>query len=357
MTEENTPEEESMSNQITRHHGPVRIGSATIALAAAVGVAMGAAAGLSAPALAASWPDKPLTMVVPTRASGGLDRLSRTMAKFLSKELGQPVKVINKPGGMTGLGMKYVLDQPQDGYHIAAVIFPFPIILQSRNMLGLKVSDFAYVNAQQADTATIIVNKDKPYKTIGDLLAAIKANPGKLSHATTRGSIMDLFLADLLTKMGLKADAVRGVNYTSGGPMATAVIGGQVDFFLANTRSYARIKSKTRGLATFDDKADPVWNSPPINAELKKLGYTFKVDFFDTTIRTFAVPASVRTKHPDRWKILVEANRKILSDPANRAAFLKVDAAADWVGPERTAAKIAAMEKALKAGMSKKKKQ
>ncbi len=327
-------------------------GLAGASLVAAAAIAFAAAPGT---AHAAAWPDKPLTMVVPTRAAGGLDRLTRTMANFLSKELGQPVKVINKPGGMTALGMKYVLDKPHDGYHIYSAIFPFPIIIQSRHLLGLKVSDFAYINAQQADTATIIVNKDKPYKTLGDLLSAIKAHPGKLSHATTRGSIMNLFVADLLTKMGLKPDAVRGVNYTSGGPIATAIVGGQIDFFLATTQSYARIKSKTRGLATFDDKPDPVWHSPPINTALKKLGYKFQLDFFNVTIRTFAVPSDVRTKYPDRWKILVDAMHKILSDPAKRAAFRKADTGADWVGPEKTAAKIAAMEKALKTRMGKKK--
>ena len=338
------------SSRVSRRRGiAVSMMAAAVATACAGTVLIGTAT-------AASWPDKPLTIVVPTRAAGGLDRLSRTMGKYLSKEVGQPVKVINKPGGMTGLGMRHVLQQPQDGYHLAAVIFPFPIIIEARNTLDLKVSDFAYINAQQADTATIVVSKEKPYKTLGDLLTAIKNNPGKLSHATTRGSTNDVFLANVLAKMGLKPDAVRAVNYTSGGPMATAIIGGQVDFFLATTLSYGRIKSKTRALATFDDRADPVWGSPPINQALKKAGYDFTVNYFNVTIRTFAVPASVRTKYPDRWKILVDANRRVLANPEAQAAFKKAATGANWVGPEKTAVMIGTMETALKAVMAKKKK-
>ncbi len=323
----------------------LKIGKANragLALAAAAGVFAAAVSGAT-PAAAAEWPDKPITIVVPLRAGGGLDRLAKTTATYLSKELGQPVKVINKPGGITSLGMKYVLDQPHDGYHVATVLFPFPFLIEAKKMAGVKVSDFAYVNAQMTDRPVIIVPNSKPYKTLGDLIKSLKANPGKLSYARAPIGLEQYYVNRFLTNLGLKTDDARGVVYTSGGKMLTALIGGQVDFQFAPAQSFHRLAGKVRGIAFFSETEEPVFKAPPINSEIKKLGYKFSFELFDTTLRTFAMPKAVMTKYPDRWKRFVEANRKVLANPEAQAALKKASVGYAWVGPEETARRIGVM--------------
>lgn len=284
---------------------------------------------------AQAWPSKPVTVVVPSGAGGSLDRLARLMAPFLAEELGQPVNVINKRGAATILGSRYVLRQPDDGHTILAAL-PTPLMVTSilSGRAGFTLDDFAFINAQWTDWSIVIVPKDKPFKTLDELITAIKAEPGKITTSAIPGAITSVLVDVMLDRLGLPRDSVTKVTYENGPKMRTAVLGGHVDFALTVARGAHPIRDAIRPLAVFRPTRQADWDAPPINEALAKYGA--KMPLIEDTIRSFAVPASFRDKHPADWKRLVEANRKVLARADVREALAKAQMGAAWHGPEET---------------------
>ncbi len=183
------------------------------------------------PALAqADYPNRPIRIVIPLPAGGAADVGVRTMALELEKSLKQPIVVENKPGGMFMLGLQAVLSAPADGY---------TVIQLNQGMVGVQVVQKKFdLNKQllpltiAGDTPMVLmVGPQSPYKTMKDLVAFGRANPGKLNYATPgQGAIEHLKIAQME-----KAAGFTGVNvpYKGGPDMVKAVMGGEVDFTVA----------------------------------------------------------------------------------------------------------------------------
>lgn len=305
------------------------------ALAAALGPC------LAAPALAEEWPSKPLTLIAPTPPGGSLDRLARILAQPLGEELGQPVIVENKPGGGTVLAHKLMLAAPADGY-TAVMSFPTPFLATSiltDRAGGLKLEDLAFVNNQWGDYSMLVVPKSKPYQTFAELLAAIKAAPGTLVGIEVTGAVGDLVLAQVLQKLGVARSDTRWVTYNSGGgPIRAALLGGQVDFSIVAAEGTIPIKDDVRVLAVFRDERSPDWDAPTLAEVLKE--YEISVPVVEEFVRSVAFPAAFREEHPDRWKIFVEAMKRVLERDDMKAALVQAEIAGTWIGPERTQEQI-----------------
>ena len=126
---------------------------------------MAAAAVLTAgpgTAFTQDWPSRPVTIMVPFNAGGSLDRMARGIAPYLSKELGQPVTVTNRPGAGGQVGTTWFLQQPDDGYTLMMTAAT-PYLPTNILITGAKytLADFAFVNAQWSDYTFIAVHKDK----------------------------------------------------------------------------------------------------------------------------------------------------------------------------------------------------
>ena len=301
-----------------------------LGLVALLGTAMAAPE-----AWAQSWPSKPVTIVVPSGAGGSLDRLSRAMAPFLSEELGQPVNVINKTGARTILGSRYVLKQPADGHTILASL-PTPLMVTSilEGRAGFTLDDFAFINAQWTDWSIMVVPKDKPFKTLDELIAAIKAQPGKVTTSAIPGSITSILVDVMLDKLGLPRDSITKVTYQNGIKMRTAVLGGHVDFAFDVAAGAFPFRDAIRPLAVFRPTRQEGWDAPPVNEALAKYGA--KMPLIEDTVRSFAVPAAFRDKRPADWNRLVEAHRKVLARADVRAALAKARMGSAWHGPAAT---------------------
>ena len=103
-----------------------------------------------------------ITFVVGFGVAGSADRTARGLASFIADELGQPIKVINKPGAGTQLAATYVLHQPDDGYTVFATsISPYLADTIIHGGAPYKLSDFAYVNSQWNDWDVMLVHKDR----------------------------------------------------------------------------------------------------------------------------------------------------------------------------------------------------
>jgi tripartite-type tricarboxylate transporter receptor subunit TctC len=192
-------------------------------------VAALAALGLAGPTHAA-FPDRPITLIVPWAAGGGTDAIARMIGALMEKELGQPVSVVNRTGGNGVVGHQAIATATPDGYTIGLITLEINM-MHWVGLTQLTHEGFTPLALINADAAAIHVKTDSPHKTLKDLLAAIKANPGKLSSSGTgQGGSWHLALAGLLQMDGTPATAVRWVPSTGAATALTDLAAGGVDF-------------------------------------------------------------------------------------------------------------------------------
>ena len=168
---------------------------ASLTRRALVGLGLAATVG---GALAQSFPDRPITLVVPWGAGGGTDAVARMVASLMERDLGQPVNVVNRTGGSGVVGHAAIAGAAPDGYTIGMITVEITMMHHQKltELSGASYTPIALVNL---DPAGLQVRADSPYKNVGDALAAIKANPGKFkASGTGQGGIWHLAIAGML---------------------------------------------------------------------------------------------------------------------------------------------------------------
>lgn len=290
---------------------------------------------LAVPAVKAEYPEKPVNLVVGFGVGGSADRMTRSVSSFLSDELGQAVRVVNKKGAGTMLAANYVLKAPADGYTVFASTFA-PYMSNTIIHGGAKysVDDFAFLNAQWFDFDLIATHKDKPYSSLEELIKAIKEKPGKVSAAVVQGSAGHLMVNLLLKENNIPAKNLNLVTYNSGGKARSAAAGGQVDFIAISAEGCEGIREFLNPLAVVLDEPSKKWDAPVINEALKPMGVTVPV--LPGSIRGFAVSAEVKEKHPERFEKLVAAFQGMVEDKGVQKFLRGNNIGAEWTGPEKT---------------------
>jgi len=145
------------------------------------------AALLAAPLQAQNWkPSKPVTIIVPWAAGGSTDQVTRITAAELEKHLNQKVVIVNQPGASGSIGTKSALEAPKDGYTWTAGAAQDLGVYRALGMLETNITDW-HLFLSVANVPLVGVNPDTPYKTMKDLLDAMKAKPGQITVATTSG--------------------------------------------------------------------------------------------------------------------------------------------------------------------------
>ena len=172
-------------------------------LASLMGATLLAAAG----AAQAAWPDRPITMIVPWGAGGGTDATARIIGSLLEKDLGQPVNVVNRTGGSGVVGHQALASAAPDGYTIGLITVEISM-MHWQGLTDLSGASYAPIGLVNLDPAGLQVRADAPYKTANDLVAAIKANPGKFkASGTGQGGIWHLAIAGMLKDLKVDASA------------------------------------------------------------------------------------------------------------------------------------------------------
>ena len=195
-----------------------------------------AALALSSAALAA-WPEKPITIVVPAAPGGTSDIVSRVLSEKLGAELGTTIVVDNKAGAAGIIGSQAVARAAPDGYTIAmGNIGANAINYSLYKKLPYKPTDFVPITMTIANPNILVVNANSPYKTVKDLVEAIKKDPnGNFAFGSSgTGQSPHLSGEMFLQRAGIKAPHIP---YKGAGPAVTALLGQQFTFMIDNLPS------------------------------------------------------------------------------------------------------------------------
>ena len=219
----------------------------------------------SLPAAAQSYPSRPITLIVPWGAGGGTDATARIVASLLEKEINQPVTVVNRTGGSGVVGHAAIASAAPDGYTIGLATVEIGM-MHWQGLTELTGASYTPIGLVNADPAGVQVRADAPYKTVNDLLAAIKANPGKLkASGTGQGGIWHLAIAGLLRDQKIDPAAVPWVPSNGAAPGLQDMVAGGVDVApvsLPEARSLIDA-GKVKSLAIMSDKPSTLYPNVP----------------------------------------------------------------------------------------------
>ncbi|WP_081488727.1 Bug family tripartite tricarboxylate transporter substrate binding protein [Cupriavidus basilensis] len=198
------------------------------ALATVVTLAAASLAGTAAWAQDGSYPTRPVTLVVSAAAGGTTDLAARMISEPLSRALGQPVVVDNRPGGSGGIAAQTVARAKPDGYTLMVQYSGYQVIspLLMKNAWD-PVKDFSPVANILSAPQVLVVRPSLPVKTLKELVAYAKANPNKLNYASSGNGSLQHVSTELLNQMaGIQ---ITHVPYKGTGPAMTDLLGGSVD--------------------------------------------------------------------------------------------------------------------------------
>jgi tripartite-type tricarboxylate transporter receptor subunit TctC len=179
------------------------------------------------------FPSKPLRMIVPFPPGGAADLSGRLLGEWMSKSLGQPVVIENRPGGSTIIGAEVVFRSPADG-HTMLVVFPSFIVnpLLRSNMPFDPLRDFRPVGQTLAVPMVIAAHPSVPANNLKELIALARAKPGELSYGTPGLGTTHHVMGELL-KLTAKIDLTHAP-FQGGGPSLAAVTGGHIQLVYGN---------------------------------------------------------------------------------------------------------------------------
>lgn len=187
-------------------------------------------------AFAQSYPNKPITLIAPYAVGGDSDFSGRNLAAVASKIIGQSVVVQNIVGASGTIGSQRVRTSAPDGYTLLVSRGGSQAITPALDSnTPYKWNDFTFISLLDFNPVVCVVKPDAPYKTMKDLIDAIRANPGKLNYATAGpGTTQHLAVEVILSQLGLPSTAAMMIPYKGGGEATTALLGGQVQFICNN---------------------------------------------------------------------------------------------------------------------------
>ncbi|QOL81996.1 Bug family tripartite tricarboxylate transporter substrate binding protein [Pseudooceanicola spongiae] len=186
----------------------------------------------SGPAFADGYPDQAVTLVVPYGPGGASDLAGRALADTAQPYLGQPVTVMNKPGAGGMSGARAVTEADADGYTLLLARVGMALSPAVTPDSAVAWDSYTFLGALEATPMILAVRGDAPYDTPADLIDAIKDSKGRMTYAASGATAIDGF-----TTQSLLADndldpltAATLIPYKGGGALATALLGGHVDF-------------------------------------------------------------------------------------------------------------------------------
>ena len=248
---------------------------------------------------AQDFPNRAITLIVPTAAGGPIDLTARIVAKELTLVLGQPIVVVNRPGASQKIGIDSLLKAPLDGYTIAAVS---PASMTINPLLNKSISynplkDFTYLVNAIEYPSLLVVHPKIPVRNLVELVAFGRKNPGKLTYGSGgSGSSIHFTTAAVLGLAGV--DALH-VPYTSSGPAMIGLLSDEISLLMpdmADVRQHVASGSLIPIAASGKERSNKLPNVPTFAEsnvpELKNWTYTGWIGF----VAAAGVPAEAANR-------------------------------------------------------------
>ena len=218
---------------------------------------------------AQAWPEKAVTLVVPFPPGGSTDQVARAVGPKLTDKFKQSFLIDNKAGATGTIGATFVKRAAPDGYTFLVTSLG-PLVIVPHLLKGMQydpLKDFDLVTVAVQSANVLVVPANSPHKSVADVIAFEKANPGKMTFASAGNGSSDHLTAELFWQQ----TGTTGIHvpYKGGAPAHTDIMGGQVDASFQNINSVAQyIKGgKMRALAITSPKRSPVLPDVPTLAE------------------------------------------------------------------------------------------
>jgi tripartite-type tricarboxylate transporter receptor subunit TctC len=291
----------------------------------------------STEASAQAYPSRPITLVAPYAAGSGIDVMARRMAANLSPRLGQPIIVDNKPGAGSVLGTEFVAKAAPDGYTLMYTSSVLPVLPGLyKNLPFDPVTNFTHISKVGTGGVALLVNpRVLPVKSLDELVARARAQPGKLSFSSSgNGTPHHLGMEALKDHFGL--DIVH-VPYRGSPAALNDLLAGHVHMALFPVNaSLAQIKSGDLTVLAISAKDRALFGLKAPSFEelgLKKFESDIEIYFF------LSAPAKLPPEIAQLW------NREIsimLDTPEQRDRFLAMSVVPERSTPEAISAQVAA---------------
>ena len=275
-------------------------------------------------ALAAGWPERPITFVCPWPAGGTADLTMRALCTAAGRHLGQTIVVENKAGASGMLGLQAMAAARPDGYTVGQI----PISITRFSQLGTvkidPLKDLTYLARTSGQTFGIAVRAEAPWKTLKDFVAAAKAAPGKLTYGSAGiGGATHVGMEEFAAVAGVQFNHIP---YKGGAPALQDLLGGQIDS-LADSSSWAPhvTAGKLRLLATWGEKRTQDFPNVP----------TLRDQGFDVVVDAPNGVGAPKGLDPAIERRLREAFKVAAASPEFTAACDKIDAPVMYLdGPD-----------------------
>lgn len=264
-----------------------------------------------------AWPDKPVTLVVPFPPGGSTDLIARALAPRLQEKLGGSFITDNKAGATGTIGAGQVARAAPDG-HTLLVTSLGPLVIAPHLLAKVPydaLKDFDYLTIAVQAPNVLVVPVSSPHRSLADVIAHTKANPNKMTFASSGNGSSDHLTAELFWLQ----TGTTGIHvpYKGGGPVMTDLLGAQVDssFMNINTAMPQILAGKLRALAITSAKRSPLLPTVP---SLEEAGIR------DANVYSWQAIAAPRGLSPDLKSKLHTALLASINDPQVKPKLLEL---------------------------------
>lgn len=277
------------------------------------------AAAVAAPALLPAhvlaqdkFPNRPIKLIAPWPAGGSSDGVMRAFADSASKALGVPVVVENRPGAGGTMGAAAMVGAAPDGYTLTQLPLGIYRLPHMQKMSFDPVADLTHIVCLTGYTFGIACTADAPFKTLKEMVAYAKANPGKLEYGHTgTGTTPHLAIEEFSDKAGIQLNPIP---FKGSAEIMQAILGGHIRVMSGTTEFAPHVQSgKLRLLATLGSKRNKAFPDVP----------TVKESGWDTITESPFGIGGPKGMDPAVVKVLHDAFKKTLEDPAVQATLDK----------------------------------
>jgi tripartite-type tricarboxylate transporter receptor subunit TctC len=295
-------------------------------------IALACSVSVAAFAQATNWPEKPVTIVVPFPAGGSTDMVARAMALQMQTKLGQTFLVDNKPGATGTIGAGFVKRAAPDGYTLlVSSLGAFVVTPHLQKSVPYDATkDFDYISVPVQAPNVLVASPGQKARTVAEVIAELKASPGKVSFASSGNGSSDHLSAEVFWQQ-TQTEGLH-IPYKGGAPAINDLLGNQVNFSFQNVNAVLQhIKAgKLHAIAVTGDKRSPVLPNVPTLAEAGVKGA--EVYSWQGLAAPKGLPPAVKDKlaaaaiaainDPEVKKRMVEQGLEIVaSTPAEFTAF------------------------------------